>query len=248
MSVFKVKNKVKWIVYTALFTALTAVAAMVVQVPSVGGGYTNLCDAIIFIAAALMDPIAAMIAGGLGALLADLLVYPATMAFSLAAHGAEGLIAGLMLSLIPRGKGKIQHVLDAAYMLVSGLVMMTVYYFTKAYVYGTPATALISLWRNAIQVALSLVAAYLLMYGLKIKKLFSSAGIYSTGSQSDDKDPAVEENLALAEEKIAADEKNLAADEKNLALAEEKLAAEEEKIAAEETAAPTETGEGGQGE
>lgn len=235
MSVFKVKNKVKWIVYTALFTALTAVAAMVIQVPSVGGGYTNLCDAIIFIAAALMDPIAAMIAGGLGALLADLLVYPATMAFSLAAHGAEGLIAGLMLSLIPRGKGKIQHVLDAAYMLVSGLVMMTVYYFTKAYVYGTPATALISLWRNAIQVALSLVAAYLLMYGLKIKKLFPSAGIYSTGSQSDENNLAVaEENLAVAEEKSAADEKNLAADE--------------EKIAAEEAAAPTKTGEGGQGE
>ena len=60
----KIKNKTKWIVYTALMTALTAVATIIVQVPSVGGGYTNLSDSMIFMTAVLMDPVAAMIATG----------------------------------------------------------------------------------------------------------------------------------------------------------------------------------------
>lgn len=174
----KIKNKTKWLVYTALMTALTAVATMFVSIPSTGGGHTNLSDAIIFMTAVLMDPIAAMIAGGLGTFLADWITYPTTMFFSLAFHGVEGLVVGLLIRFIPRGKGKVQYVLDAVYMVIGGILMIVGYYFAKAYAYGTPITALESLWRNMIQVAVSIAVAYLLLYPLKLTRLVNKDDLY----------------------------------------------------------------------
>ncbi len=176
----KIRNKTKWLAYTALFTALTAVAAIVVQIPSIDGGYTNLSDAIIFMTAMLMDPVSALIAGGLGTFLADLIVYPPTMLWSLLFHGAEGLIVGILIRFCSPKKGKISIAIDSAYMLVGGLIMMTGYFFAKAYVYGTLASALISLWRNAIQVGISIVVANLLVHPLKLARLVDRNDIYIT--------------------------------------------------------------------
>ncbi len=174
----KIINKTKWISYTALLTALTAVATIIIQVPSVDGGYTNLSDAVIFITAILMDPVAAMLVGGLGTFLADLLIYPATMLYSLAFHGIEGLVVGLLVKLLPKKTGKIRYVLQSVYMLIGGLLMMIGYYFAKAYLYGTPASALISLWRNALQVGISIVVANVLLYPVKLSTLINSDAIY----------------------------------------------------------------------
>lgn len=174
----KIKNKTKWIAYTALMTALTAVSTLVIQIPSIEGGYTNLSDAIIFLTALMMDPVAAMVAGGLGTFLADLIVYPTTMFVSLAAHGIEGLIVGLLIRFLPNGKGKIKYAITSAYMLVGGLIMMTIYFFAKAYWYGTMASALISLWRNALQVGISIVIAHLLYHPLKLRNLMEHSQIY----------------------------------------------------------------------
>lgn len=61
-------------VLTALFAALICVATMLVQVPiPATGGYANLGDGIILMCAFLMTPLHAVIAAGLGSLLADLL-------------------------------------------------------------------------------------------------------------------------------------------------------------------------------
>ena len=174
----KIKNKTKWLVYTALMTALTAVATMVVSIPSTGGGRTNLSDAIIFMAAMLMDPVAAMVAGGMGTFLADLILGSShTMFFSLAIHGVEGLVVGLLMHL-PRKESKVQYVLDAVYMLIGGILMVAGYYFAKAFVYGTPVTALESLWRNSIQAITSIVVAFLLVYPLKLKRLVDRSELY----------------------------------------------------------------------
>ncbi|MCH5164400.1 MAG: ECF transporter S component [Clostridiales bacterium] len=182
--VIKIKNKTKWLVYTALMTAITAVAAMVVAIPSTDSGYTNLSDAIIFMTAVMMDPIAALIAGGFGTFLADLILGSShTMFFSLAIHGIEGLVVGLLIRLIPRKESKLQYFLDSVYMLIGGVIMVVGYYLAKAFIYGTPATALVSMVRNIIQAASSIVVANLLLYPLKIKRLVNRTDLYGESPQ-----------------------------------------------------------------
>lgn len=183
----KIKNKTKWLVYTALMTALTAVATIVIQIPSVGGGYTNLSDSIIFLTAVMMDPVAAMIAGGIGTMLADLYLYPATMFFSLAFHGLEGLIVGLLIRLcMPKKNGKFSVCFECLYMLIGGLVMMGGYFMAKSLGwYGNTgdataqlASAFTSLWRNSLQVVISIVIAYCLLYPLRLKRLVNRSELY----------------------------------------------------------------------
>lgn len=194
MKLMKIKNPTLWIAYTAVMTALTAVAAIVISIPSLEGGHTNLSDAIIFITAVLFDPIAAMIAGGLGTFLADLLLYPTTMLFSLLFHGVEGLVVGLLISFCSPKNGKLQYVLNGVYMLIGGLLMMIGFYFAKAYSYGSPETALISLWRNALQVVISIAASYLLLYPLKLRKLINRSALYTPFKSSADVPSADSEN------------------------------------------------------
>ncbi len=207
----KIKNKTKWLVYTALMTALTAVATIVIQVPSVGGGYTNLSDSIIFLTAVMMDPVAAMIAGGIGTMLADLYLYPATMFFSLAFHGAEGLIVGLLIRFcLPKKKGKTTIAIECVYMLIGGLVMMGGYFMAKSLGwYGTKgdttaqlASAFTSLWRNSLQVVISIVAAYLLLYPLRLKRLVNRYELYG---ETDSANNSANSDAASVSTNVSAD-------------------------------------------
>lgn len=62
------------IVITALFAALICVATMLVRIPiPATGGYANLGDGVILICAFLMNPLQAVIAAGIGSMLADVL-------------------------------------------------------------------------------------------------------------------------------------------------------------------------------
>lgn len=70
------------IVITSLFAALICVATMLVQIPiPATGGYANLGDGIILICAFLMNPLLAILAAGLGSMLADLLAGYVSFAF-----------------------------------------------------------------------------------------------------------------------------------------------------------------------
>ena len=61
------------LVYTALFTALTTVATLVIQVPSPMSGYVNLGDAMVLLSAWILGPVYGTAAAGIGSMLADLL-------------------------------------------------------------------------------------------------------------------------------------------------------------------------------
>ena len=100
----KFRLSTKLIAYTALMTALTYVGTLL----GFSGGqfYFNLGDSVILICAYLLGPIPAMIAGGLGAFLGDLTVYPATMLYTLVIKAIEGLVAGLMFMLLKKACAK----------------------------------------------------------------------------------------------------------------------------------------------
>ena len=93
-------------VITALFAALICVATMLVQIPiPATGGYANLGDGVILICAFLMHPLYAVIAAGLGSLLADVLAgYLAYAPGTLVIKAGVALIAALLFRRFGRGQ------------------------------------------------------------------------------------------------------------------------------------------------
>ncbi len=80
-----------------VFAALVCVATLVfvVSVPATGG-YFNVGETIIYVAALVFGPIAGAFAGGVGAAIADMLVAPQFAPGTLAIKGLEGAIVGLL--------------------------------------------------------------------------------------------------------------------------------------------------------
>ena len=151
----------KKITYTGILTAVCFVFTAFISIPSLSGGHTNLSDAIIFIASYTLGPVSAFVVGGLGTFFADFFFYPTTMFISLVIHGTEGLILGLLFKTV-RGK-KYELIFDILYMIVAGLFMMGGFFLAKTFIYGNLETALVSLYRNALQVITSIAVALLVI-------------------------------------------------------------------------------------
>lgn len=68
-------NRVRKLVLAALFTALNCVATMIISIPiPATNGYVNLGDGLVLLGAFLLGPVYGMAAGGLGSMLADILL------------------------------------------------------------------------------------------------------------------------------------------------------------------------------
>ena len=92
------------IVLTALFAALICVATMLIQIPiPATGGYANLGDGVILVCAYLISSLYAVIAAGLGSMLADLLAGYASFALgTLVIKAGVALIATLIFNRFGR--------------------------------------------------------------------------------------------------------------------------------------------------
>lgn len=168
------KFSTRQIAFTAVMTALVAVATMVLKIQT-GESYTNLGDTMIFLSAAFFGPVPGLIAGALGSFLADLITYPVTMWFTLVIKGIEGLIAGVGIYLANKyfektSKDKKAQIIKYVLYLVSCIIaaawMVGGYYVAKAFMYGTKESALISLPKNCVQGGLSIVIASVLYFAL----------------------------------------------------------------------------------
>lgn len=89
------KNKLRKLTNVAIFTALVFVATMVIRVTiPATGGYFNVGDGVIYIAALLYGPFVGALSGGIGSALVDVLGYaifaPGTFIIKL----VEGVIVG----------------------------------------------------------------------------------------------------------------------------------------------------------
>ncbi len=93
----------------AILTALTAVFTSVVKIPiAPTRGYLNFGDVAIYFTAFTFGPVSALIAGGVGTALADLLSpYVQWAPISLLVHGLQGLVAGLVAAIPWRSKSKV---------------------------------------------------------------------------------------------------------------------------------------------
>jgi uncharacterized membrane protein len=135
------------IAITAVFSALTAVITWQTGtlLPSPTGGYTNLGDTVLFVAALLFGSKVGGVVGIIGPVVADLLVGYSRWFVTVLAHGSEGFIAGL-------GRGR-NIVIQVVLLAFAGFAMATVYFFVNVFIKGYPV-AIISYGRDLFGQAL----------------------------------------------------------------------------------------------
>ena len=117
----------KLIINVVIFTVIVFAATIVIQVyQPATGGYFNLGEAVIYVAAMISSPIVAGIAGGVGASLADVVTgygifAPATLVIKF----TEGLVAGILVRKLRQ--------LNKVYAITIGSIMAVVYGLLLAY-------------------------------------------------------------------------------------------------------------------
>ncbi len=162
-----------------MMTAIVYVATLIgVSTPVAN---FNIGDCAILIAAALFNPLTAMIAGGLGAFLADLTTYPVTMLYTLVIKAIEGLLAGVAFTLIYKWFDKKENptkrdialkiTFATITCIVCTMLMAVGYYICKAFMYGTLESALTSLPKNVLQAVASTFIAVLALYAARLEKM-----------------------------------------------------------------------------
>jgi uncharacterized membrane protein len=136
------------IALAALLIALTTVFTLLVRVPvPATQGYVNLSDVAITFAGLIFGPWVGLVAGGIGAGLADLLGGYAQFApLSLVAHGLEGLVIGWLGYGRKTVAGMIPAWLAGAAVMVAGYLLGEGFILT-----GWPA-AIAEMPMNALQV------------------------------------------------------------------------------------------------
>jgi uncharacterized membrane protein len=150
--------------------ALTiALSSFGVPVP---GGKLYLCDISIVSAALLLDPISAMLVGGIGSFLGDFFFYPAPMFVSLVVHGLQAYVISYCAHNTFKNKPFLGALLGVS---LGVIIMVTGYTLGKIYVYSTFEYAMIKLPFEIMQGMIGAVCGLFLVFGKNLKTRFSKS-------------------------------------------------------------------------
>lgn len=172
----KVLFSTKWIAYTALFTAFVVATNFIPAIVTpVGRIYW--VDGVVLLAAYLLDPIAAFIAGGIGSLLYDVFQSPSMMLPSLLIHGLQGAVVSALLHLVPpRRLGKWEWIKALVCSLVGAVTVAMGYFIYRVITRGTPV-AVASIPRNVVQEIIGISIAMVLCYATTFKLQLEKNGL-----------------------------------------------------------------------
>ena len=155
----------RWIAVTdCLLAANAAASSFSIPVP---GGHFYLCDVVICTAALLLDPVSAFFVGGVGSFLGDLLFYPTPMFVSLVTHGLQAVVISLCSRHLFRNRpvfGGLIGVILGSFLMVAG------YTIGRAFIYATPAYAIVKLPFEFLQAGVGAVAGMLLCYRYRLRE------------------------------------------------------------------------------
>jgi uncharacterized membrane protein len=137
----------------AILTAVTAVLTYLVRIPvPATKGYFNLGDTVIYFTAFTLGPVSALLTGGLGTAIADLIGYPTFAPISLFVHGLQGLVAALIAG-IPLGGRRRRRAFNLYWLVAAGAgtaLMCAGYLAAEIVMFGVGA-ALVELPFNLLQ-------------------------------------------------------------------------------------------------
>ncbi len=157
----------------AILTAVTAVLTLLVRIPvPATKGYFNLGDTVIYFTAFTLGPVSALLSGGLGTAIADLIGFPAFAPISLFVHGMQGLVAALIAGLpgaagASRGRAfNLNWLLAAA----AGTVVMCGGYLAAESIMTGLGAALVELPFNVLQNVIGVAAGISL--SLAVRKAY----------------------------------------------------------------------------
>lgn len=163
------KDTTRKIVITALFSALTCVATLIIRIPSPLGGYLNVGDALVIFSGGMLSPLFAFLAGGLGSLLADVISgYMIYAPVTFLIKGAMALtvsVGGVLLK--KKMKAPVSQICLGA---LAEVIMVFGYYVFEGFLYGFIPAA-VNIIPNAIQGAVGLVFGTLLVGALAKTKV-----------------------------------------------------------------------------
>jgi uncharacterized membrane protein len=155
-----------------IMTAVTAVFTFMIRIPiAPTRGYLNLGDVAIFFSALIFGPWTALISGGLGTALADIISgYSQWAPLTFFAHGLQGLAAGFLFHRIAGadarlGQGRTFTGLLLAF-LAGTVIMAGLYFAAGAFMFG-PGAALVEVPGNILQNLAGIVAGTLLWSAVK---------------------------------------------------------------------------------
>ncbi len=156
------------ITMTAVLMALN-IAASSFGIP-VPGGHLYLCDAVICVAAILLNPFEAFVAGGVGSFLGDMLFYPLPMFVSLVTHGLQAAVISLIAHHTFKNRPKLAAGIGV---FVGGIIMVVGYTLGKIYIYSTYEYAMLKLPYEIAQAALGAVLGMILTFRCGLANLFN---------------------------------------------------------------------------
>ncbi len=150
------------IVLTSLFAALICVATMLVQIPiPATGGFANLGDGVILMCAFLMNPVNAILAAGLGSMLADILAgYISFAPGTLVIKAGVALIAAAMFNHLGRNRSEgTKMIVMIAASIVAEIFMIFGYFFYEAVCMGIGMSAAGAIIGNVGQGVVAVIVA-----------------------------------------------------------------------------------------
>lgn len=162
-------DKIRVLVYSALFAAMCCVTTLVPHIPTPLGGYIHAGDALVILSAFALGPVWGALAAGLGSALADVVVGAAIYApGTFVIKALMALVAGFIL------KGKVfkrpsANALTASF---SAEVLMVCGYFVYEYwILGYGPGVIANVPMNAVQGLFGALAGSALFLALPIEKL-----------------------------------------------------------------------------
>ncbi|MCI8513625.1 MAG: ECF transporter S component [Lachnospiraceae bacterium] len=168
---------VKKIVTTALFTAMTCVATMIIQIPSPMSGYVNLGDCLVLLSAWTLGPIYGACSAGIGSAMADILTgyayyAPGTLLIKTLMAFTAGMIAqkarkNEKASFLPQLTGSV----------LAETIMTGGYFCYAALLLGRGLAAAASIPGNIVQGIFGAAAALLLSQVFEKSRVLSHLNI-----------------------------------------------------------------------
>ena len=169
---YSTTSKTTRIVWGAMFAAIICVATLAIRIPSPLGGYLNLGDTTVLLAAFMLGPWLGAAAAGIGSMLADIISGYALYALpTLLIKSLMAFTAALIYHALKGNRQTKKSTVRSAFVagIVAEIIMVTGYYLFALLFLSHEGSAVLTIPGNAIQGAVGIAGGLALLLALPNK-------------------------------------------------------------------------------